>query len=579
MNALHFGDDTHLGAIVSVDTDTAAIRLRDPDGLRGLQINRLIAVESSRPGEFLIGLIRKITRALDEAERTIEKPDVFAPASFVDLVRVALIGTMRARVGLRSNVFGRSVDTVPEVGALAWTLEGAALAAFMNTIGRETGTDARIHLGHYAIDPDAEAYVDGDRFFQRHALIVGSTGSGKSTTVARLIEQASALPNADMILFDIHGEYGPLSGDAIRHLRIAAPGDETKGLADGVLHLPFWLLGYEAVIALFIDRSDQNAPNQAMLVSTTIRELKEKHLRDHGRADLADRFTTDSPVPFDVGDLLSKLTYLNEERVAGAKAGTDKAGDFNGKLSRLIARLGAKVTDRRLGFMFEPAAETSQLDWLNQLAVHLVAGQHGQAGGKGGIKIIDFSEVPSDVLPLVVSLVASLVFELQQWQPETSRLPIALIADEAHLYLPDRDADAADVVALRIFEQIAKQGRKFGTSLVVVTQRPADVNRTVLSQCSNVVAMRLTNAEDQAVIRRLLPDSLGGLADALPLLDTGEAIVVGDAILLPSRVQLAPPTTRPTSANLPVWRHWGDTGRRPDLSAAVEAWRRQSRTP
>lgn len=578
MNPLHFGDDTHLGAIVSVDTDTAAIRLRDPDGLRGLQINRLIAVESSRPGEFLIGLIRKITRALDEAERTIEEPDVFAPASFVDLVRVALIGTIRARVGLRSNVFGRSVDTVPEVGALAWTLEGAALAAFMNTIGRETGTDARVHLGRYAIDPDAEAYVDGDRFFQRHALIVGSTGSGKSTTVARLIEQASALPNADMILFDIHGEYGPLSGDAIRHLRIAAPGDETKGLADGVLHLPFWLLGYEAVIALFVDRSDQNAPNQAMLVSTTIRDLKEKHLRDQGRADLADRFTTDSPVPFEVRDLLARLTDLNEEQQPGTRAG-GRAGDYKGKLSRLIARLQAKVTDRRLGFMFNPPAETVELGWLDELAVHLVAGRQGQVGGTGGIKIIDFSEVPSDVLPLVVSLVASLVFELQQWQPEADRLPIALIADEAHLYLPDRDADAADVVALRIFEQIAKQGRKFGTSLVVVTQRPADVNRTVLSQCSNVVAMRLTNAEDQAVIRRLLPDSLGGLADALPLLDTGEAIVVGDAILLPSRVQLAPPTTRPTSANLPVWRHWGDTGRRPNLPAAVEAWRRQNRTP
>jgi DNA helicase HerA-like ATPase len=152
------------------------------------------------------------------------------------------------------------------------------------------------------------------------------------------------------------------------------------------------------------------------------------------------------------------------------------------------------------------------------------------------------------------------------------------MCDEAHLYIPQRaDADAADDISIDIFERIAKEGRKYGVSLVVISQRPSEVNKTVLSQCSNFVAMRLTNAEDQAVIKRLLPDSLGGFSDVLPALDSGEALVVGDASLLPSRIRIDEPQNKPNSGTVDFWDVWGNTDvSKNRLESAVNNWRKQS---
>lgn len=157
------------------------------------------------------------------------------------------------------------------------------------------------------------------------------------------------------------------------------------------------------------------------------------------------------------------------------------------------------------------------------------------AGDGKGIKIIDFSEVPADVLPVVTGTMARLLYDVQFWMNPEARTPITLLCDEAHLYLPVKDdADAVQRQALSAFERIAKEGRKYGFSLMVVSQRPSDVSRTILSQCNNFLALRLTNDSDQNVIKRLMPDSLVGLTAMLPLLDTGEALLLGDAVLLPT---------------------------------------------
>jgi uncharacterized protein len=207
----------------------------------------------------------------------------------------------------------------------------------------------------------------------------------------------------------------------------------------------------------------------------------------------------------------------------------------------------------------------------------LIGGRGAQPDTKGGIKIIDFSEVPSDVLPLMVSLLARVIFTTNQWTERSKRHPIALMCDEAHLYIPERaSADSSDAVSVQIFERIAKEGRKYGIGLVVISQRPSEVNRTVLSQCSNVIAMRLTNGDDQAVIKRLLPDSLGSFGDLLPVLDTGEALVVGDASLLPTRVRVSKPSQEPDSQTVPFWDRWNDKEPKADTENAVMAWRRQS---
>jgi DNA helicase HerA-like ATPase len=208
--------------------------------------------------------------------------------------------------------------------------------------------------------------------------------------------------------------------------------------------------------------------------------------------------------------------------------------------------------------------------------------EDGRRGGefpRRGVKVVDFSEVPSDVLPVVAGTFARLLYDVQFWQRPENRTPFTLVCDEAHLYLPVKDdADAVEKQALATFERIAKEGRKYGVSLVVVSQRPSDVSRTILSQCNNFLILRLTNDADQAVVRRLMPDSMAGLTEILPMLDTGEALILGDAVLLPTRIKMDKPTIQPTSGTRDFWKEWGS--QRPDAKAiteAVETLRRQTR--
>jgi hypothetical protein len=582
MSILQYRDDEALGRVRSVDTANVVVAVDDVERLRKLQVNRLAALQSSRPGQHLIGIIQKITRtAVETEEQAItvgadHEGMAEGEGPEINIVRTALIGTLIDRTGERQNVFVRTLETVPEIDANCFALEGPRLTQFMRVIANVASDGHRLSLGHYTLDEAADAFLNGNKFFQRHAIIVGSTGSGKSWTTARVLEQVAALPNANAILFDIHGEYAPLASEGFQHLRIAGPAD-LDGIAtleSGVLFLPYWLLGYEAMTSMFVDRSDQNAPNQAMVMSRAVLNAKRAYLEADGRFDTLANFTIDSPVPFDLSAVLAELERLNTEMVPGTRA--EKAGEFNGKLSRLIQRLERKRSDRRLGFLFQGTAETMQYDWLERLVVRLAAGRQDQADRNGGVKILDFSEVPSDVLPLMVSLVGRLVFSLQQWTSSDRRHPIALFCDEAHLYIPERHAaGGAGEVSVAIFERIAKEGRKYGVGLVVISQRPSEVNRTVLSQSNNLMAMRLTNGDDQAVVRRLLPDSLGGFGDLLPVLDTGEALVVGDASLLPSRIRISPPQHKPNSGTVDFWDRWSDDAPVGVHGLSVESWRKQ----
>lgn len=581
MPIFDYDDGEALGKIIAVDTAIVVVRVDELERLKRVQVNRLVAIQSSKAGQHLVGVVSRITRRAPEItpDASEANPDEVVELPENNLVRVSLIGTLIDKQGLLENVFRRTLETVPEIDANCFALEGKRLTDFMQVISNVTGDGPQLELGKYTLDENATAFLNGNRLFQRHAVVVGSTGSGKSYTTARMLDQVAALEQANAILFDIHGEYKTLNGEEFRHLRVAGPGDldQDHGLDDGVLYLPYWLLGYEAMVSLFVDRSDQNAPNQAMVMANSITDAKRKYLEDGKHLEVLANFTVDSPVPFPLQEILDRLNHLDTERVAGAKAGTDKAGDFNGKLSRLIARFEAKHLDRRLGFLFRPHAECMDMDWLPRLAHALTASRGTQSDNKGGIKIIDFSEVPSDILPLMVSLLARLVFNITQWTPIEKRHPVALFCDEAHLYIPERAGrDGVDDISVGIFERIAKEGRKYGVGLVVISQRPSEVNRTVLSQCNNVIAMRLTNGDDQNVIRRLLPDSLGGFGDLLPVLDVGEALVVGDASLLPTRVRVGEPKYKPNSATIDFWDRWAGEVPDSDIAGAVLSWRRQS---
>ena len=512
MPIFNFQDNEALGKVASVDTTNVVIDVDNVELLKRLQVNRLVVLQSSRPGQHLIGLITQVTRKRGLAD--VVGDGINDQPSELNLCRITLIGTLLDRYGAKENVFRRTLETVPEIEANCFALEGDNLTAFMRTLSSIAADGNALTLGKYTLDEHAVAYLNGNKFFQRHAFIGGSTGAGKSWTVAKIIEQMAVLPTVNAIVFDLHGEYSPLVGDGIQQLKVAGPADieAKRSLDDGILYLPYWLLSYEALVSLFVDRSDQNAPNQAMIMAREINTAKRKYLEEGGHKDVLAHFTVDSPVPFDLNDLLQKLNEINVEMVPGAKAGTEKMGEFHGKLARMISRLENKILDRRLGFLFNGGKDVLDFSWLEKLTSRILGSV--TENGKAGIKIIDFSEVPSDVLPLIVSLVARVAFSVQQWTPSELRHPVALLCDEAHLYLPQRSmADSADDVSINIFERIAKEGRKYGVSLIVISQRPSEVNKTVLSQCSNFVSMRLTNAEDQGVIKKLLPDSLGGFSE------------------------------------------------------------------
>lgn len=576
----NFEDSSSIGTVFSVDTATLIIKVDKLEKLKKLQVNHLVAIQSSKAGQHLIGIINRITRKTSDEEQPIG--DDLGLSNFLfteNILKINLIGTLLNKHGEKEDVFKRTLDTVPEIEAKCFPIDGENITKFMQILSTKKNYEIPLSIGKYSIDENAEAFLDGDKLFQRHAVIVGSTGSGKSWCVAKIIEQIAKLPMANSILFDIHGEYSGenFKAKGIQHFRIANPSDLGKkgNLANGVLMLPYWLLTYEEMLAMLLDRSDSNAPNQAMLFSKTVFTEKQNYLDEIKNIVFKDNITIDSPIPYKIENVLQELRRLDEGKVAGTKQGTEKQGPFFGKLTRFIQRLEAKIQDKRLGFLFQITNDELQLDWLNDFCSILMHGSELN-GNKSGIKIIDFSEVPSDVLPLVIGLVARIIFTVQQWTTKENQHPICLFCDEAHLYIPERtNQDSASELGLRSFERIAKEGRKYGVSLVVISQRPAEVNRTVLSQCNNFISLRLSNAEDQIVIKKLLPDNLAGLTDILPILDIGEALIVGDASLLPTRVIISEPSVKPNSATVKFWKEWGNKNAKQDIENAIIGLRKQ----
>ena len=445
-----------IGLVNSVDTGMSTAVINDDSTLSQLQVNQLLAVQSPKSGRFIIAMIIKIYRKASNVDDEEETDDGTALATF-NQVRLVFVGEFIDKIGTKTNVFRRNVSAVPSIDAPCYKIEHERLTNLMQSISSELAASVNpLQIGKYTMDESSIAYLDADKLFQRHAAIVGSTGSGKSFCVARIVEQMAALKHANGILFDIHGEYSDESfkRDGILQLKIATPSDlsVTDKLSKGILMVPYWLLNYEEMQALLLDRSDQNAPNQAMLFSREVLCEKEKTVN----GTVYDKIiTVDSPVAYNLQPLVQTFEDLDTQMVPGAKAGSEKQGPFYGKLTRFIQRVKNKLSDKRMGFMFSLSDEELKQDWLDQFCAVLM-------DGHSGIKVIDMSEVPSDVLPLVIGLLARIVFSIQQWSTTENRHPIALLCDEAHLYVQQATTlDAVAELGLRSFERIAKEGRKY----------------------------------------------------------------------------------------------------------------------
>lgn len=577
---LNFEDKDQLGRVVTVDTSRVLISVEEHEQMTSIAVGNLIAINGRTANEFLIGIIERVTRSISEKlllDETSDDGSIPLGESQDDFIRAVLIGTYRKVDGSLSNTFKRGADCFPQIDKTCFHLSGSNLQLFMNLLSVNVAANERLTLGHFMADETAVAVANGDKFFQRHAAILGSTGSGKSWSVALILERAAALKSANLIVFDMHGEYSTLcdgENPIAQQYHIAGPGD-LDGSNPNSLFIPYWLLNREEMLALILDRSDDNAPNQAARFTEHVRTLKEQTLKNEGKTEMLETFTVDSPIPYDINSLLDELNKDDTGTKTGA-SGKEVKGDWNGRLTRFIGRLKAKIDDRRCGFMFQPPKKCNAYGWLEEMLMKLFSVSESQRG----IKIIDFSEVPSDVLPIITGVLARLLYNIQFWMDKDARHPLTIVCDEAHLYLPVRDAaEAAEKRALEAFERIAKEGRKYGVSLLVVSQRPSDVSRTILSQCNNFLVLRLTNNQNQSVVKRLLPESMVGITDILPLLDLGEALLLGDSILLPTRIKLDKPTIAPESATRQFWSDWANQEPKPDaVSKAVEALRRQVRT-
>ena len=547
MAGFKFDKSSMLGTVREVDTRKVSVLVENDEDLRKARVGQLVAIELSGGNDtWLIAIIERVIRFVGQQQNKgidEEKTEELSQEeSVVNNVRLALVGSFGWNATKEKVDFTRSLSQVPGITDNCFVLIGKQLEIFMAVLSESGEGEHSLELGTYVIDESAKAYLDGNKFFQRHAALLGSTGSGKSFTVASILEQAAKLPTSNLIVFDLHGEYRELS--YARRLRIPGP-DELGTSSDELLYLPYWLLNAEEMQAMFIDRSEFSAHNQVMAFQDAVILQKKATLQKLDKQDVLNAFTLDSPLPFSLENVIKTLKDKNEEMIQGVRG--LKQGQFFGQFSRLLTRLRSKLSDKRYGFLFNAPESEHDYTAMARTAAKLM--DYATEGAQ--IKVIDFSEVPADILPVIVGLVARIIYQVQFWTNHDKRRPLALICDEAHLYLPKKEGkNPVELRAIESFEKIAKEGRKYGVALVIISQRPSDVSTTILSQCNNVIALRLTNSDDRSPVSKLMPASLESLLEVLPTMDIGEALVVGAAVLLPSRIKINEPEEKPLSANI-----------------------------
>lgn len=418
--------------------------------------------------------------------------------------------------------------------------------------------------------------VNGDKFFNKHIAVVGSTGSGKSHTLASIIQKAVAkkegdfsLNNSHIIIFDIHSEYKSAFPSA-NHIDISN------------LVLPYWMLNSDELEEFFLD-TEANDHNQKNIFKEAI--IKDRRAKSSFSEPEKKKIHLDTPILFDIKEVLAYAVNKNEEMIdtgetyaSGQKKGQPKytQGSLYGKLTNFINRLENKVNDSRLDFFLgEKSKNITFEETLEQLLGY-------SPDSTSNVTVIDLSGVPFDVLSITVSLISRLIFEhgyiykrircaKDPNEKINNDVPILLVYEEAHKYVPNSELSKYRSSKYSI-ERIAKEGRKYGVTLLLASQRPSEISETIFSQCSNFIAMRLTNPTDQGYVKKLLPDSLGSLVDKMTSLRQGEALVVGESIILPSIVQIDPCEAAPSSNDIPYWQLWKEEWKDLDFAAIKTEW-------
>jgi DNA helicase HerA-like ATPase len=430
-----------------------------------------------------------------------------------------LVGTVKA------GRYDRGVSIFPVVDTPVFLAEDSDLTVAFSVFQRHG-----FSIGQISLFENQRAYLDANKFFGKHIAVLGSSGSGKSCTVSSILQKVSKYPDTNIIILDIHNEYPKAFEGECNHLDIAE------------FELPYWLMNFDEIREMFVDERDENASSQiTVLKDLIIMSKKGKN------PEMSSLITVDTPVYYDINEIRAKVQYMDTEKIS-LGSGLTKEGAFYGKFTRFLVRLDGKLNDPRYAFMFRPKKYVQSTS-INDLLAKILG-----TDGTAPVSILDLSGVPFDIVNTIVSLLARTIFDFNFWNPNRREFPILLVFEEAHNYLPA--SATTNVAARKTVERIAKEGRKYGVSCMVVSQRPVEVSETILSQCNNYVIHRLTNPLDQNYVRRLVPDTFASLTDVLPSLRQGEALVVGEAIPMPLRVQIDYPTPEPDSGDIKFYEKW-----------------------
>jgi energy-coupling factor transporter ATP-binding protein EcfA2 len=481
---------------------------------------------------------------------------------------VQLVGDGSHREG-----FQRGVSQHPTVGDVVHLVTENDLKIIY---GRPSDP-AFVSVGTLSGADTIPALIDVNKMINRHSAVVGSTGSGKSTTVAGLLSTLSEplqYPSARVVLVDIHGEYSNAFSERGAVFQ-TNPQDARKDL-----HIPFWALSFdELCVSIFgaIDDSKQRA-----LLADKIVQLKRAAAAAGGSAIKEDQITVDTPVPFSIHKLWmdlhievyathsirsgevqsdSNFAYLCDAAGEVIQRGDARKGiapifrpvkdvkddpekiryrqsPYAG-LSKAVDALGSKLRDPRMEFLLSPGDFCPSLE--GTVTCDIDALLHAWLGHDQAITVLDLSGIPPNIQSELVGGVLRLIYDAMFWsrnQPEGGRdRPVLFVLEEAHAYLSGSSAASA-------VRRIAKEGRKYGMSMMLVTQRPAEIDATILSQCGTIFALRLTNSNDRSAVSSVASDNLSELIGMLPILRTGEAIIIGEAVNLPIRACIAPPPLR-----------------------------------
>jgi uncharacterized protein len=439
--------------------------------------------------------------------------------------------------------FRRGVTRYPTPGAGVYPVTSEDMRQLYAADDR-----ANIQIGTVYPTRDIRAALYVDAMLGKHFALLGSTGTGKSTSAALILHRICELaPQGHIVMIDPHGEYSAAF--------------KTNGALFDVsnLAMPYWLMNFEEHCEVFITTSGNDHQADADILAKCLLAARMKNRAAEGITKL----TVDSPVPY----LLSDLTAMIQAEMGKL----DKAGE-NAPYMRLRTKIDEIKSDPRYSFMFSGMLVADTMaDFMARI--------FRLPGDGKPISIIDVSGVPSDITSVVVAVLSRMVFDYAIWSRNEPARPILLICEEAHRYIPS-DRVTTGVAVRKILERIAKEGRKYGVSLGLITQRPSDLAEGVLSQCGTIIAMRLNNERDQAYVKAAMPEGARGFLDTIPALRNRECIVCGEGVSIPVRVSFddLDPNKRPASTDPLFSELWQQTGGEEDiLDRVIKRWRSQGK--